>query len=93
MQADIYNINENIWKRTGSTSKSRVGSQLVVLGGRVFALGGGYDPTNVVEEFHHENGSWTIAPSLMIQRRQFFGSVAVPALLFKDIPGGCSGVH
>jgi len=67
----------------------------VSLGTRVFALAGWglpYSMTNTVEEYHYNNRSWTLVKNSMIQQRRYFGAMSVPALLFKNIPGGCSGV-
>jgi len=48
--------------------------------------------TNTVEEYHYDNRTWTLVPTSMIQPRRYFGALAVPALMFRDIPGGCIGV-
>jgi hypothetical protein len=49
--------------------------------------------TETVEEYHYDNRSWTLVPTSLTEPNTYFGAVAVPALLFRDIPGGCIGVR
>ncbi len=95
IRSDIYDVVRNTWEITGNTNIGRFASKVVALGSRVFALAGWGAPsemTNTVEEYHYDNKSWTMVPESMIQQRRYFGAISVPAVLFKNIPGGCSGV-
>ena len=95
-RSDIYNILDNTWRSTGRTQIGRAMSQMVSSKTRVFVLagwGGNLGHTNTVEEYHYDSGTWTLVPNLMVQPRRYFGAITVPALLFRDIPGGCVGVR
>jgi hypothetical protein len=62
----------------------------------VFAVAGWGDPyamTNTVEEYHYYNRSWTLVPNSMVQPRRYFSAIAVPALFFQNIKGGCVGIQ
>ncbi len=94
-RSDIYNIETNTWEVTGNTNLGRAGAQLISIGSRVFAMGGWGIPatltTKTVEEYHYNNRSWTLLSNSMIQARRYVGALTVPALLFRDIAGGCVG--
>jgi hypothetical protein len=87
--AAIYNVAKNTWTALQKTSVLREGTDLVVLGHRIFAIGGLNDS---VEEFHLENNTWTsVSQTLTIPRIQH-NSVSLPASIFSEISGGCQGV-
>ena len=49
---------QNRWQSLGDTNYLRVGTSLVQLGTRIFALDGGGPLTEVVEEYHYNNNTW-----------------------------------
>jgi hypothetical protein len=96
-RSDIYNIGSNTWTQTGSTLYPRAGASLVALGSRVFAVGGNWKPSSsalsaTAEEYNAGSGSWSLANSSMISGRKNFAILSLPALLFADLPQGCTGV-
>ena len=87
----IYNVEKNEWRQVGDSSYDRCRTSLVVLGARVFAVGGFKNPS-AVEEFNAASKSWTLTNSSPIVPRNSHSMVAVPPHLFADLPGGCSGL-
>jgi hypothetical protein len=68
---------------------------LVTLGKQIFAVGGsGYNGYNVdvVEAFDESVGLWVPSTYPLFQPKRHLDAVAVPASLFKNLPGGCIGV-
>jgi hypothetical protein len=95
-QSDIFNIADNTWRSTGRTKIGRAMSQIVSSKTRTFVLagwGGSLGHTNTVEEYNYDLGTWTLAPNSMVQPRRYFGAITVPALMFRDMLGGCVGIR
>ena len=88
----IYNVTANKWRRGGDSIFSKKGSSLVVLGSRVFAVGGGYYP-EVVEEFDLSSETWIVVDTPILFPRRFHSMISVPAELFSHLAGGCQGVE
>ena len=57
----LFNFDTNEWSTVDSANHDRYGSSLATLNGRIFVIGGGFgsNPTQVIEEFHFGNKSWT----------------------------------
>ena len=71
---------------------SKHSSSLVVLGSRVFAVGGNFN-LEVVEEFHLSSETWTVVDTPPVVPRIYHSMISVPAELFSHLPGGCEGVE
>ena len=70
-------------------------STLVAVGPRIIvltALGLNLKVVPTSEEYHYDNRSWTILSSTLKLARMSYGAISVPAVLFKNLPGGCQGV-
>ena len=91
-KATIIDVPNNDLELVPDTVVSRHGSNLITLGSRVFVLGGYSPATDVVEEYHLSNNSWTILPARLLVARYHSRSIPVPAAWFDSIPGGCTGV-
>jgi hypothetical protein len=52
----------------------------------------GNAPIYTSEEYHYDNRSWTVLGSTLQFFRLSYAVVSVPAMLFKNMPGGCVGV-
>ena len=89
--AFIYNVLEDKWRQVEDSLYDRSWSALVVLGSRVFAVGGFGDP-QVVEEFIYSTESWKSVDARTLVERMEHSMISVPAELFAHLPGGCSGV-
>jgi len=89
--ATLYNIEANTWNKLPDISVNRHGTSLVLLGTRVFAIAS--DDTNVIEEFHYNNNTWSSVEAKLIVSRFHHGTIALPAELFQHLPGGCVGVQ
>ena len=88
--AAIYNLEDDEWSNVDDSNFDRWATALVVLGKRIFAVGGG--DSESIEEFIYESKSWkTIDKPIMI-RRNVHSMISVPAKLFTHMPGGCEGV-
>ena len=87
----MINVTANKWRRGGDPIFSKNRSSLVVLGSRVFAVGGGYP--EVVEEFHLSSETWTVVDTRPVVPRDLHSMISVPAELFSHLPGGCEGVE
>ena len=84
----------NSWKRVSDTIYPKYGSSLVTLGSRVLALPGTNSAgavMNFVEEFIYETQSWMALGTKLKQARSGYAALSVPALMFKNLPGGCIG--
>ena len=91
-QSFIYNVTATKWRQGGDPNFSKFGSSLVVLGSRVFAVGGFYSE-EVVEEFHLSSEIWTVVDTPPVVPRIYHSMISVPAELFSHLPGGCEGVE
>ena len=88
--AALYNARTNQWTQLEKTVPNRSGSRLVMLGQRIFAVGG--DKSDLVEEFFLTNNTWnSVEPKLQIVRGGYHTFLALPATLFADL--GCRGVE
>ena len=88
--AALYNSRTNQWTQLEKTVPNRSGSRLVMLGQRIFAVGG--DKSDLVEEFFLTNNTWnSVEPKLQIVRGGYHTLLALPATLFADL--GCRGVE
>ena len=87
--AAIYDVADNTWTLLDKTSVLKKGTNLIVLGNHVFALG---DLSNTIEEFHLENNTWTLVNQPMIIPRIQHNSISLPASIFSEIAGGCQGI-
>jgi len=89
--AAIYYPKNDTWVSLQKSPASLVGTRLVKLGSRIFALDGYEDHT--VKEFFVANDTWSVNPIKLLGQYQGYHSVvAVPASLFAHIPGGCKGI-
>ena len=87
----LYNVEENNWTSLGNTNYNRVGTSLVRLGNRVFAIGG--LGTDVVEEFDSDDNTWVPVDAKPIFPRYLHSTISVPAHLFAHMEGGCVGIQ
>ena len=88
--AYIYNVENNDWRYAGPSLYDRTATALVVLGSRVFAVGGrGND--KIVEEYNFAADQWIILEAKTLVGRQDHAMISVPAELFSHLPGGCEG--
>ena len=79
------------WRSAGDSFYDRTSNALVVLGSRVFAVGGqGND--EIVEEFIISSETWTTLEKKVLVGRQDHSMIPVPANHFAHLPGGCEGV-
>jgi hypothetical protein len=86
----LYNIKSNTFRRLPDVAFDRAASKLVGFGERIFAVDG--QGGSSVEEFFHATNTWTHdAVDLKEWRKGYFGSVVLPASIFANIPGGCTG--
>ncbi len=71
----------------------RLGTSLVNLGNKIFAVGGaGNSNVDVVEAYDESTGFWVTSAFKLFQPKRHLDAVAVPASLFKNLLGGCKGV-
>ena len=89
--AFVYNVLENKWQQVEDSFYDRALTALIVLGSRVFAVGG-YDNDEIVEEFIYSTRSWVTLDTTVLVGRQFHSMISVPAELFAHLPGGCTGI-
>jgi hypothetical protein len=80
----LYDIANNSWEPIEYQDAD--GPEIVNLNGRIFLLG------DQVMEYHYQNNSWTSIESKLTNSRELFSSIAVPAAIFSDLPGGCEGI-
>jgi hypothetical protein len=93
--AALYNVEENKWMSVGDTQYPRLGTSLVKLGSRVFAIyGTGIGRhTDTIEEFIYAQKAWIpIEAKLIIPRVVYHSTLAVPAYMFAHMDGGCEGI-
>jgi len=88
--AAVYNVEDNVWTSVNDSSFNRDFTAMVVLGKRVFAIGGG--PFADTEEFDYESGTWTTLEPELVMPRRIHSIIALPADLFQHLPGGCEGI-
>ena len=68
------------WVGGGDLNQARRAPQMVVLGNKVLALGGGGNATNAlstIEELE-EDWTWSTSPLRMMKARSHFAAVVVP---------------
>ena len=73
----------------------RQGTSLVLVGERMFAVGGmgtGDIDTNVVEEYNEETDTWTSISFNISEPKRHMAALPVSAQLFNHLPGGCTGI-
>ena len=87
----IYSVLNNSWREIEKSSLTGGGSAMVVLGSRIFAIGGNGSP-NAVQEFISSNETWVTLQTPVLQPRRSHGVIPVPAEMFSHLPGGCQGV-
>ena len=88
----LYNPFNNTWDKLEDAPQSRCGTRLVQLGSRVFAVDGFNN--DLVEEFVLETETWKpVEVELLIKRDGYHSLLALPAILFSHLPGGCHGVE
>lgn len=88
----IYNPISNKWKAIGNGHYDRQGSNVVRLGHKIYVLGGGENPpTEEVEELHPCFNLWTSVKYRMTTHRRNFGTLSVPAKLFRHL--GCDATQ
>ena len=71
------------------------GASLVAIGQRLIVMVGveaGNAPIYSSEEYHYENRSWTVLSTTLQSFRLSYAAISVPAILFRNMPGGCLGV-
>ena len=95
--AELFDPVANTWASTGSTQYARAGASLVVLGQRVFAIGGNSSPSPTslsatVEEYNVIFGTWSLTKANLLGSRRNFGVVSVPAAVFDNLSQGCVGI-
>ena len=89
--ATRYYPQTDAWLKLPETQVNHLGSRLVKLGSRIFAIDG-YE-TDTVEEFFAANNTWSLIGIKPINSYQGHQSlVSLPAALFAHLPGGCKGV-
>ena len=87
----IYNVELNEWRHVGRSFYDRTLTALVVLGSRVFAVGG-LEDDQIVEEYIFAANQWVTLEAKALVGRQKHVMISVPAELFAHLPGGCEGV-
>jgi hypothetical protein len=89
--ASLYNVKNNTFKQLTDVALNRAGAKLINFGDRIFAADG--HGGSSVEEFFPATNTWThILVDLKEWRGGHFGSVVLPASIFVNIYGGCTGV-
>ena len=89
--SSLYNVKTNTFKRLPDVAFNRAGTKLINFGDRIFAADG--HGGSSVEEFFPSTNTWKrISVDLKEWRAGHFGSVVLPASIFANIPGGCTGV-
>jgi hypothetical protein len=91
--AALYNVNENTWMSVGELNFPRSGSSLVMLGSRIFAIGGSLRYRTSVEEFKSEYNRWGPVDQGLIWPRSHHSAIAVPAYMFTHLDSGCKGIN
>ena len=98
----IYDARTDYWSTAAKTNTARFYARLVLLGKRIFVIGGGNDAenydTDTVEEYLLDKDVWETKNIRISNRRSVFASLAVPASFFNDenlyspFEDGCRGV-
>ena len=96
----IYDANIDTWTSAAKTNVPRRWAEMVVLGSRVFVIGGhdGAKVQDSVEEYLVSKNVWEVKSAKLFGPRHIFGALAVPADLFAPVnifaplPGDCIGV-
>ena len=89
--SSLYNVKTNTFKRLADVAFNRAGTKLINFGDRIFAADG--HGGSSVEEFFPSTNTWKrISVDLKEWRGGHFGSIVLPASIFSNIPGGCTGV-
>ena len=86
----LYNVPKNRWTQVGDSSFGKCSTAVVVLGSRVFAIGGKDEPS-VVEEFLYASKTWKPIETEVWVPRTLHSAIPVPAKLFSHLQGGCEG--
>ncbi len=90
--AVFYNPTDNSWVKLQDSVTDHLGTRLVLLGSRIFAIDG--FQTDLVEEFMLETNTWKpVDIELLIKRTGHHSVLALPAILFSHLQGGCQGVN
>jgi hypothetical protein len=87
----FYNPGEDSWVKLKETIRSRQGARLVLLGSKIFVVGGRY--SGLVEEFLLKTNAWKPVDAKLIISRNYMSVIALPAKLFSHLQGGCQGVN
>jgi len=86
-----YNPQTDSWLSLPNFKEDLLGTRLVQLGSRIFAIDGAY--TDNVVEFSEATSTWSLVGVRPLNKYQGYHSVvAVPASLFAHYRGGCRGV-
>ncbi len=89
--ASVYCITSNTFTALSNVTVNRGGSKLLQLGCRIFVTDGHGGPT--VQEYLPSTMTWApISVNLKTFHKGHHGGVTVPASLFANIQGGCTGV-
>jgi hypothetical protein len=86
----LFDIQTHTWEKLADSMHDLYFSSLVNLNGNVFMFG---VKENVVEEFHHENKTWTEIEARTINWHKYTSALALPAEIFAHLPGGCKGIN
>lgn len=89
----VYDLNAKKWTVNGTQSYDLPEPVVVMLGKRVFVIQG-YVSSNLVQEFHYGNNSFTIPQNGALTAFRSGGpaAVSVPAGLFRNPAQSCTGV-
>ena len=87
----ILNMTDKTWSLYGPNKYQRDATTLTKLGDRIFAIGG-WQGTEVIEEFNYSDKTWSEVPHQLITRRFGHSSLVLPARLFSHLPNGCKGI-
>ena len=88
----IYNAERDEWRSVLHSTFRRDDTAAVVLGERIFAIGGSSSASSI-EEYNVTADAWSVLNIRTIVPRKFHSVISVPAKLFDHLPGGCEGIH
>lgn len=85
--SSIFDFETLEWRLADITQSDRFGTSLLVINEKIFAVGGGggSQPSEIIEEFHPANKSWTETGFKLAFPRSHHSTLTVPVNLFSRL--------